>query len=338
MNPKKRIRARSSAYRRARHAAARRRNAAAPGISRAFVVFAVLFLALGLRLTSGGRFEILKNGMSDVLNDGGNVKDAVAVLGQAIIGANKDSSRDQSAIVTFGKKLLGLEDDSGPANSPDGEEITDAVSADTNVFVEIAPETSASRSAAAPLSDRLVLPAVAESPAPETITAQNLRWDLPEEETEDTTPNVAFEIPNPDKVDDTKYELPFAYQHPLSSARITSGFGYRIHPIHGNTTFHYGVDLAAASGTPVYAFAGGTVEETGYNSVYGNYVLLSHPDGFASFYGHLSKVYVKNGADVSCGQKIAAVGSTGWSTGPHLHFEVRKNGKILNPLDYLSFE
>lgn len=345
MDNRRSSRSRMSAYRRARRGryAAARRGADQPGISRLFLVCAVLLLAVGLRLTSGGRMAVLKDGMNEVISGGGGVKDAVAVLGQALISS--ENGQEESAIVTFGKQFLGLDDDESKGDvqeDPSADSPQDAQAPDNNVYDETAPEGTEQPTAAGVIyglpADRLVMPVVAESPMPETITAKNLRFELPAEELDDDTPNVAFEIPSPDKVDDEKYTLDFAYQRPLEGGRVTSYFGYRVHPIHGNTTFHYGVDLGAATGTRVSSFAAGTVSETGYNSVYGNYILVSHPDGFATFYGHLSKIYVAEGERVTLGQKIAAVGNTGWSTGPHLHFEMRRSGLVLDPFDYLTFE
>lgn len=331
--------ARRRAHGRGRYAAARR-SEGAEGLSRFFCIFSVLLLAAGLRLTGGSRLEILREGMNDVLSGGGSVKDAVAVLGHALIGESQ--GKDESAVVTFGKKLLGLEtEEKQPAPHEPSRSAREAKEPESNRYDETAPgqdgQPTASGYAAGLAPDRLVLPAIAESPMPEAITARNLRFELPGEELDDDTPNVSFKIPSPDRVDDEKYKLGFDCRRPLSGGRVTSPFGYRIHPIHGNTTFHYGVDLGAAKGTRVSSFARGTVAEAGYSAVYGNYLLLSHPDGFATFYGHLSKVYVKKGSRVDMGEKIAAVGSTGWSTGPHLHFEIRRNGRVLNPFDYLSF-
>ena len=343
MDRRRAVSARNAAYRRAhsrgRYASARQREESS-GISRFFLVVMVLLLAVGLRLTSGGRLEIFREGIGGVIEDGGGVKEAVAVLGQALVF--QEEGKEENAVVTFGKKLLGFDGEEKNQHDDSGGGLQDAEPPEDNSPEEVSPEQG-EPTAAGDLSglsaDRLVMPVIAESPMPEKITAATLRFDLSEEETDDSdTPNEPFEIPSPDKVDDTKYTLPFSYQRPLSTFRVTSGFGYRIHPIHGNTTFHYGVDLAAAQGTRVNSFAAGTVAETGYNSVYGNYVLVSHSDGFASFYGHLYKIYVKTGAKVSEGQKIAAVGNTGWSTGPHLHFEMRRNGLVLDPFDYMTFE
>lgn len=118
---------------------------------------------------------------------------------------------------------------------------------------------------------------------------------------------------------------------PLGEARITSRFGYRTHPVTGNYGFHTGIDLAAPEGTPIKASFYGRVAETGSSDAWGNYVLLEHSDGFATYYCHMSEIYVDEGAVIRQGETLGLVGSTGWSTGPHLHFEVRINGIRVDP-------
>ena len=118
---------------------------------------------------------------------------------------------------------------------------------------------------------------------------------------------------------------------PVKNARITSKFGYRTNPVSGNYGFHTGLDLAAAEGTPVAASFYGRGVETGSSDVWGNYVLLEHSESFCTYYCHLSEIYVNEGAVIRQGETIGLVGSTGWSTGPHLHFEVRINGVRVNP-------
>jgi murein DD-endopeptidase MepM/ murein hydrolase activator NlpD len=120
------------------------------------------------------------------------------------------------------------------------------------------------------------------------------------------------------------------------AGRITSGFGYRIHPIFRVRRFHLGIDLAAPYGTLVKAADGGQVIQAGYFGGYGNSVMLYHGGGFATWYAHLSSINVSIGQFVQRGQVIGLVGSTGWSTGPHLHFEVRINGAPQNPRAYLQ--
>ncbi len=112
---------------------------------------------------------------------------------------------------------------------------------------------------------------------------------------------------------------------------ITSPFGWRSNPFGGAPEFHQGLDIAAPTGTTVTAAAGGTVIMAQWYGGYGNYILIDHGGGYSTGYGHLSAIYVSQGQTVSRGQAIGAVGSTGQSTGPHLHFEVRINGKPVDP-------
>ena len=116
--------------------------------------------------------------------------------------------------------------------------------------------------------------------------------------------------------------------------RITSPFGYRIHPILGYKKFHTGIDISGANGTPVVAAASGTVIASRFMGGYGNCIMIDHGSK-VTVYGHLSGRAVSVGQSVSGGQTIGYIGSTGMSTGPHLHFEVRVNGSVQNPLNYL---
>ena len=122
---------------------------------------------------------------------------------------------------------------------------------------------------------------------------------------------------------------------PAGTARVTDAYGYRKHPIYGYYGMHSGVDLAAPQGTPVYAIASGYVNISTYHSVNGNYVSMSHGNGYGSLYAHLDHAVVSAGDYVKQGQVIGYVGSTGWSTGAHLHFEIHKNGSTVNPMDYI---
>jgi murein DD-endopeptidase MepM/ murein hydrolase activator NlpD len=125
------------------------------------------------------------------------------------------------------------------------------------------------------------------------------------------------------------------FQFPLRSYRLTSSYGIRKNPVTGNVRLHEGVDLAAPAGTEVYAAGSGTVTETGSDSIYGNYVIIKHDDNWASLYGHLQRVGVSLRSNVRSGTLIGWVGSTGQSTGPHLHFELRQNGQAKDPDKYL---
>jgi murein DD-endopeptidase MepM/ murein hydrolase activator NlpD len=117
--------------------------------------------------------------------------------------------------------------------------------------------------------------------------------------------------------------------------RVTSGFGYRFHPVLKKTKYHSGIDIAAPKGTPILAADSGIVIFSAYNGGYGKMITIDHGVGYSTVYGHASSLLVGYGQTVTKGQKIALVGSTGLSTGPHLHFEIRKNGVTQNPLKYL---
>jgi murein DD-endopeptidase MepM/ murein hydrolase activator NlpD len=123
---------------------------------------------------------------------------------------------------------------------------------------------------------------------------------------------------------------------PVLSGYISSKFGYRKHPIRRRAHFHSGVDFASKRGTPVIAVADGMVAFSGWQSGYGRLVEVRHMDGLKTRYAHNQKNLVKKGEMVKKGQTIAKLGSTGRSTGPHVHFEVRKNGKAVNPLKYVG--
>ncbi len=126
-----------------------------------------------------------------------------------------------------------------------------------------------------------------------------------------------------------------AYQMPVSG-RTSSGFGNRFHPIDKRMKLHGGIDIAVPRNTPVAAAAQGVVTFAGWTKGYGNLVVIKHPDGRESRYGHLEKLLVSKDDEIFAGQKIALSGSTGKSTGPHLHFEIRENGQVVNPLKILS--
>jgi murein DD-endopeptidase MepM/ murein hydrolase activator NlpD len=123
---------------------------------------------------------------------------------------------------------------------------------------------------------------------------------------------------------------------PVRSGYITSTFGFRRDPYRGRSAFHKGVDFAGALGSPVLAVSEGVVTFAGKQSGYGNLVEIRHKDGLVTRYGHCQKLLVSEGASISRGQTIATLGSTGRSTGPHVHFEVLVDGKQVNPLPYID--
>lgn len=123
---------------------------------------------------------------------------------------------------------------------------------------------------------------------------------------------------------------------PTAAGLRSSVFGWRIDPFTGRQSFHEGIDFVGDVGTPIYAAAGGTVAKAEYHSEYGNMVEIEHGNGISSRYAHTSQMLVKEGEQVKTGQKIALLGGTGRSTGPHLHFEIRYKGVPQNPLYFLQ--
>lgn len=116
---------------------------------------------------------------------------------------------------------------------------------------------------------------------------------------------------------------------------LSSGFGYRRHPILGRSAMHSGIDIPGRLGTPIHASAGGVVRFSGRAGGYGEMIEIDHGNGMSTRYAHLSRLLVAPGVPVARGEVIALMGSTGRSTGSHLHFEVRMNGRAANPLGYL---
>ncbi|WP_343527976.1 M23 family metallopeptidase [Sphingomonas sp.] len=123
---------------------------------------------------------------------------------------------------------------------------------------------------------------------------------------------------------------------PVEKLQFTSNFGIRTDPFRHTAAMHAGVDIPGPVGTPIYATADGIVDHAGWQGGYGNLVEVNHGKGIATRYGHLSKILVADGARVTRGQLIALMGSTGRSTGSHLHYEVRMDGHAVNPVPFLT--
>lgn len=138
------------------------------------------------------------------------------------------------------------------------------------------------------------------------------------------------------KVVEKGTKIPPSYIRPVSGGRISCGFGYRVAPTRGASTYHQGIDYSLPIGSTVVASSGGTVAKAGWGSGYGYVVYINHVDGTQTRYAHLSRIFVSVGQQVSQGQKIAASGNSGISTGPHLHFETRINGVAVDPLSVLD--
>ena len=124
---------------------------------------------------------------------------------------------------------------------------------------------------------------------------------------------------------------------PCGAYYITSLAGNRIHPVTGESRYHSGIDIGVPNGDPIWAAAAGTVTMAGWNGNYGNCVMVTHGNGYTTVYGHLSGIAVSYGQSVNMGQTIGYCGSTGLTTGPHLHFEIREGGSFLNPMDFFGW-
>ena len=120
----------------------------------------------------------------------------------------------------------------------------------------------------------------------------------------------------------------------MFNCKTASGYGTRIDPIYGTTRFHAGMDFSAHPGTDVYATGDGTVVKMGWETGYGNLIIVDHGFGYQTWYAHLQGFRTKLGKRVVRGEVIGAVGSTGKSTGPHLHYEVHVKGQVVNPVNY----
>ncbi|MDR2499720.1 MAG: peptidoglycan DD-metalloendopeptidase family protein [Treponema sp.] len=166
-------------------------------------------------------------------------------------------------------------------------------------------------------------------PLPVILDANDIQSDI-------LVPGTVLFIPGARmKSEELKLALGDLFVYPVRG-RLTSGFGWRSDPISRNQRYHAAVDIAAPRGAPIKAVMDGKVATVGYNATFGNFIILVHSGGFQSMYAHMSKTSVSKGAYAAQGTKIGEVGSTGYSTGNHLHFSLYKNGRAVNPLEYLS--
>ena len=259
----------------------------------------LIVFVFALRFAKDGALFTVRETLASILRTGVDYKETVEVLGEAVSG-----SQDQESVAVFGKKVLGLNPDSDSGGAlPEAEQ---------NVYEDLSPQEGTYTSAG-------------ESSGLFDKTESGFWWA-----SGGTDLDAGTETP------DETPALPFEYTCPLKG-EVTSPFGYRIHPISGEPGFHQGADIGAEIGTKVVAFADGVVSEAGESDIYGNYVSVSHPGGVVTFYGHLKRFVVKTGETVQIGQKIGEVGNTGYSTGPHLHFQLSIDGQLYNPEDYVEF-
>ncbi len=276
---------------------------------RAVICIAIIVFAVVLKWSDAP----VVSKVSKIVNEGLGLDDAVEAISRAANG-------DYGIAEVFGQKKDEKEDEDVISG-----ESAEAVF-ENDFYIE--KDTRA-------LEEELKREKEKEATEAARVSVENLSFQMTAEELYDDTEAVPFRIPPPSNCSYKKEEIKFKYGSPLNGV-ITSKYGYRDHPIMEDASFHTGLDIAAKKGSKISSFASGTVLEKGKNSVYGNYLIIDHGGGITSFYGHNSKVTVKKGEKVKLGQKVAEVGSTGMSTGAHLHFEIRKNNIRLDPALYIS--
>ncbi len=300
----------------------------------ACVVLFALAMALGSGKTSSS--EVVKTNVKSALTQNINLEDFGRTL-EEFVSTNPALSRifrSKSEVQTFNPST-GKEDeqttdpgtDDGTTN-PDGDATQDGDTAPDGDGTE--PTGTQSPQDWTTATSPVYMTAIVKTP-------------LSEEPADTSEPEPAPEPPAPaepeealpDDAYDGDAKLSVKLKMPVEGD-ITSPFGYRQHPTTGARTFHYGIDIAAAYGSRILAAAGGTVLETGTDRAYGKYVILDHGNGVTTFYGHCSKILVKKGKKVTGDTAVALMGSSGISTGTHLHFEIRNGEVKVNPLLNLS--
>ncbi|MBQ9901841.1 MAG: M23 family metallopeptidase [Clostridia bacterium] len=212
------------------------------------------------------------------------------------------------------------------------------VAADARIFVSISDRSSAKMPAVEAMELELLPQAKSGGNEPainsrDSLTVDDELDDLLLDEEIDSGVSASYngklDVPSNVRLDRLDFGSDFV--KPLRKARVTSRFDYRVNPVTGRYVFHTGMDLGAAQGSDIMAMKSGRVVSAKYNGGYGNVVIIEHSDGIRTLYAHCSKLLVKAGEKVRKGQVIARVGSTGNSTGPHLHIEFRKGGKRYDP-------
>ena len=246
--------------------------------------------------------------------------DEMRALASKVISAKEDLAA-QKVILEQKKTELTKSQQELDAKRAESDQLLSELVADKIELIKLDEEYEAQLTA---LTDEI---AVLEA---EKTAALQAEWEAAH------PPQPTPDNPNPEPVYPSSGE---GFMFPLDYSGyqcVTSSYGYRVHPITGNYTMHNGVDLAAYQGTAIYATKSGYVTTATYNYAYGNYVTINHMDGFSSLYGHMTYFTVSEGQFVSQGEIIGYVGSTGYSTGPHLHFTIYYNGDTVNPMNYIS--
>ena len=297
------------------------------------VVCGIIFVLLvAAKLLFPGALSSFAQSAGELIGGNADFKEAFAAIGRAISGEEGAGASLQEAYTAVfnpsrqkgepQQEAGSAAPQAGPEVQPDGTEQAGPQRTGASVPAEADPAAGAER----PQAD---MQAVVEAPVEQEAG-----------ETDDTATTEAlsyvYTMPAlPDNASLEQRNLGFPHSSPILGA-LSSTFGWREHPVEGGSRFHYGVDLAADTGTEVRCFANGAVTAVGDSSSYGRYCVVAHEGGFSTLYAHCSRITVSSGAAVKRGQKIAEVGDTGMATGPHLHFELQREGTYLNPIYYVS--
>ena len=281
----------------------------------------VFVLLVAVKLLFPETAEKLAGAARQMISQDADFEEAFAAVGRMVSGETPASDALQDAYTAVFNPTSQLEADPEPKPvpepEPEPEEPEPAVQSPLRQTVLALPEAEKT------VTRELVLTPAGEGetdPAAEPVesgsSAAYAMAALPE--------NASLEQRN----------LGFEHCTPVQG-RLTSTFGWREHPVEGGNRFHYGVDLGAATGTDIVAFADGEVYAVGESSSLGNYIMLRHEGDYVTLYAHCSRV-TATGGSVSQGEKIAEVGATGIVTGPHLHFELHDRDLRLNPIYYVE--
>jgi len=350
LNRSSNVRRRAQQIRRER---ARTQGGEAAALLRLMICGAVFVLLVAAKLLFPEAVSSMARSAGQLIGRNADFKEAFAAMGRAISGEEPAAASLQDAYTAVFNPdppdAVGpAEPDSAGENSPargaSQPDAPDGQSPQPAPAAQAAQPSAASAPAALDLGSSLA-PQSLPQPPEEVLDAVTETVIEPEPsgqntpEPDDTTASEAlsyvYTMPAlPENASLEQRNLGFAHCTPVCGI-LSSSFGWREHPVEGGSKFHYGVDLAAAEGTPVIAFADGAVYATGESSTLGNYIMLQHEGGYITLYAHCSRVTISGGS-VAMGDKIAEVGSTGLATGPHLHFELHNGGLYLNPIFYVD--
>ncbi len=249
--------------------------------------------------------------------------DEMRALAEEVLAA-KDVLADEKTQLELKKAELADAEDNLSEMRKESEALLTQLISDKEKLIEECEEYEAQEAA---LSDQI---AALEQ---ERTAALQREWEAAHPPQPDNNGGNTDPVPVPSTGESFLFPLPAGV-----GVVLTSPYGYRTHPITGNYTMHNGVDLAIGAGTPIYATKSGYVTTATYNYAYGYYVTINHMDGFSSLYGHMTNYIVGEGDYVERGQTIGYVGTTGYSTGNHLHFTIYYNGGTVNPMSYISLQ